>query len=153
MCGGPYSESELSNPSSNWDDWIFAESQRRSALRSVSLRLPEPYSSRLCRLSDLWFLVGCVVCVKNGNTCDASQSYRTIPLPSPKSLWEAPTQSAWESEYEASLTFQTSGLVTLGDLIDVQQSDYTPSNARKLDKWNVGVDNLGSLLNLVGTMA
>jgi hypothetical protein len=68
------------------------------------------------------------------------------------SLWEAPTQSAWESEYEASRICQMTGLVTLGDLLDAQKSDYTPSNARKLDKWNAGVDNLGSLLNLVGTM-
>jgi hypothetical protein len=44
------------------------------------------------------------------------------------------------------------GFVTLGDLIDAQQSDYTPANAEKLDRWNAGVDNLGSLLNLVGAM-
>ena len=44
-----------------------------------------------------------------------------------------------------------SGLVTLGDLIDAQKSGYMLSNAQKLDKWNAGVDNLGSLLNLVGT--
>lgn len=92
------------------------------------------------------------MCVKNGDVCDASRSYRTLPLPSPKALWEAHTQSAWESEYEACCIFQTSGLVTLGDLIDAQRSDYTPSNARKLDKWNAEVDNLGCLLNLVGTM-
>lgn len=104
------------------------------------------------RLSDLWFLVGCVVCVKNGYTCDTSKSYRHLPLPCPKSLWEAPTHSAWESEYEASHSSQMSGLGTLGDLIDIQQSDNTPSNARKLDIWNAGVDNLGSLLNLVSAM-
>lgn len=108
----------------------------------------EPY-----RFANLWLLVGCVVCVKNGNICDASQSYRTLSLPSPKSLWEAPTQFTWESEYEACRNLQTSGLVTLGDLIDAQHSAYTPSNARKLDKWNAEVDNLGCLLNLVGTMA
>lgn len=92
------------------------------------------------------------MCIKTGNIYDASQGYRSLQLPSPKSLWEATTQSAWESECEATRTFQMSGLVTLGDLIDVQQSDYTPSNAKKLDKWNAGVDNLGSLLNLVGAM-
>ena len=47
---------------------------------------------------------------------------------------------------------QVSGLVTLGDLIDLQRAAYTPLNARKLDLWNAGIDNLGSLLNLVGTM-
>jgi len=92
------------------------------------------------------------MCVKNGNVCDASQSYRNILLPSPKSLWEAPSQSVWESEYEACRVSQTSALVTLGDLIDAQQSDYTPSSTRKLDRWNAGVDNIGCLLNLVGGM-
>lgn len=41
---------------------------------------------------------------------------------------------------------------TLGDLIDAQQSVDTPSNAQKLDRWNAGVDNLGCLLNLIGSM-
>ncbi|KAF2099004.1 hypothetical protein NA57DRAFT_76240 [Rhizodiscina lignyota] len=133
ICGvGSLTQSELSNPSLNWQDWIFAESQRR--------------------LSNLWFLIGCAICVKTGVVCDPSQSYRSLPLPGLKYLWEAPSQAAWEVEYEASRVLQTSGLVTLGDLIDTQQSGYLVSNAQKLDKWNAGVDNLGSLLNLAGTM-
>lgn len=112
----------------------------------------ESYQLINYRLSSLWFLIGCVMSVKTGNPYDTSQSYRSLPLPSPKSLWEAPTLSAWESEYEASRVFQVRGLITLGDLIDVQRSQYTPSNARKLDEWNAGTDNIGSLLNLVGTM-
>ena len=107
---------------------------------------------RLYRYTSLWLLVGCVVSVKNGNVCDASQSYRNLPLPNPKTLWEAPTQSAWESEYEACRILQSGGLVTLGDLIDAQLSDREPPNARNLDKWNAGADNLGCLLNLVGAM-
>ncbi|KAL9635777.1 MAG: hypothetical protein Q9164_003244 [Protoblastenia rupestris] len=130
--GGCVNQSEVSKSNTGWKDWIFVESQRRFA--------------------SLWLLVGCIVSVKNGNVCDPSQSYRTLPLPSPKSLWEAPTESAWESEYEACRILRTSGLVTLGDLIDAQRSDYTPSNARKLDNWNAGVDNLGCLLNLIHSM-
>ena len=106
----------------------------------------------MCRLANLWFLIGCVICVKTGIACDPSQSYKFIPLPSLKSLWEAPTQSTWESEYEAGRILQTSGLATLGDLIDIQRSGYSISNAQKLDKWNAGIDNLGFLLNLVVTM-
>jgi hypothetical protein len=87
-----------------------------------------------------------------GNVYDASQSYRSLQLPSPKSVWEAKSQGAWEMECEATRAFQMSGLVTLGDLIDAQQCDYTSSEARKLDEWNARVDNLGSLLNLVGGM-
>lgn len=105
-----------------------------------------------CRLSHLWFLVGSVICVKTGIPCDPMQSYRTIPLPSLKSLWEASDQQTWESEYEATRNLQLSGLTTLGDLIDAQTSALVHKNAQKLDKWNAGIDNLGSLLNLVGSM-
>ncbi|KAF2807717.1 uncharacterized protein BDZ99DRAFT_392022 [Mytilinidion resinicola] len=129
---GAILKDELSSPSSNWEDWIFAESQRR--------------------LAHLWLLIGCVICIKTGIPCDPLQSYRSLPLPGLKNLWEAPTQSAWEFEYEASHILHTSGLVTLGDLVDAQKSGYSPSNAQKLDKWNAGVDNLGALLNLIGTM-
>ena len=104
------------------------------------------------RYQHLWLLVGCVVCIKNGNIWDPSRSYRVLPLPCPKNLWEAPTQAAWEAEYEVCQMSQTTHLSTLGDLIDAQQSEHTPWNARKLDQWNAGVDNLGCLLNLVGSM-
>jgi hypothetical protein len=117
--------------SSSWEEWIFEESSRR--------------------LGNLWFLVGCVVCINTG-VCDMSAVYKSLPLPSSKRLWEASTEPVWESEYEANRLLQIGGFVTLGDLINAQQSDYTPSNAQKLDYWNAGVDNLGALLNLVGTM-
>ncbi|ETI21809.1 hypothetical protein G647_05878 [Cladophialophora carrionii CBS 160.54] len=129
---GNGSQSELSSPSRTWEDWIFAESRRR--------------------LSSLWLLVGCVVCIKTGVACDPTGSYRSIPLPGPKSLWKASTQSAWEVEYEASRMLHVKGLVTLGDLVDIQRSPYTPLNSGKLDVWNARIDNLGSLLNLVHTM-
>lgn len=45
-----------------------------------------------------------------------------------------------------------SGLITLGDLIDAQRSEYAPANANKMDSWNAGADNLGTLLNLVNAM-
>jgi hypothetical protein len=89
----------------------------------------------------------------NGSIWDASKSHRAVPLPSPKSLWEASSKSAWEFEYAACRNLHSSGLVTLGDLIDAQQSSHIPSNARKLDKWNAGTDNLGCLLSLIGTIA
>jgi len=96
----------------------------------------------------LWFLIGCVVCIKSGVPCDPSQSYRNLPLPSMKSLWEAPTKEKWAAELELSHILQSSGLSNLGDLLDTQASASTMSSARKLDRWNAGVDTLGSLLNL-----
>jgi hypothetical protein len=144
---GPIGPSELSVPSSTWEDWIFAESQRRYFC--VFYHYLVRFLISLFRLANLWFLIGCVICVKTGIPCDPSQTFRFLSLPSLKSLWEAPTQSAWEVEYEASHDLQMSGLVTVGDLIDVQKSVYSPRNAQKLDTWNAGIDNLGSLLNLV----
>lgn len=136
-----------------WEVWIFAESQRRyTPLTPPWTSSAKSWLTAGVRLSLLWFLIGCVVCVKSGIICDLSQSYRTIPLSSPKSLWEARTSAIWESGYEADRTCQSHGLATLGDLIELQRSNYTATNARRLDQWNAGVDNLGSLLNLVGTM-
>jgi hypothetical protein len=107
---------------------------------------------RAPRLAHLWFLIGCVICIKSGIPCDPSQSSRSLALPALKSLWEAPSQAVWELEYEASLNLRANGLATLGDLIDAQKSAFLPANAQKMDKWNTGIDGLGSLLNLVGTM-
>ena len=143
---------ELSNPSSSWEDWIFVESLRRCVICSIFVYLSNLCWLGLCRFSHLWFLIGCVICIKTGVACDPTQSYRSLPLPGLKSVWEAQTHSAWKLEYEANHHLHTSGLVTLGDLIDVQKAGYSMSNAQKLDKWNAGVDNLGSLLNLIETM-
>ncbi|RVX70531.1 hypothetical protein B0A52_05182 [Exophiala mesophila] len=130
--GGTCSQKEEADSRKAWEEWIYAESKRRYAA--------------------LWLLVGYVVCVKNGRALDSSHSYRSLMLPCPKSLWEAKTQSSWEAELQACRVLKTSALVTLGDLVDAQKSDYTPTNALNLDMWNAGTDNLGTLLNLVCTM-
>ncbi|GAB7344352.1 hypothetical protein MBLNU457_2214t1 [Dothideomycetes sp. NU457] len=116
------------NSDTDWSEWVFAESQKR--------------------LMYLWFLIGCVVCIKSGVPCDPSQSYRNLPLPCIKSLWEASTRDTWAAEVESSRILQSSGLSTLGDLLDTQASASSMSSALKLDKWNAGADTLGSLLNL-----
>jgi hypothetical protein len=102
-------------------------------------------------MSILWFLLGCVVCVKTGIVCDPSQSYRHIPLPSSKYLWEAPTQAAWEKEQEA-YRMLPGELLTLGDLMDAQSNGFSPPHSHRLDKWNAGVDGVGVLLNLARNM-
>jgi hypothetical protein len=106
----------------------------------------------LYRFAHLWFLIGCVTCLKSNVPFDTTQSYRMIPLPGLKSLWEASSRSAWELEYAAFCKFQANGLATLGDLIDAQNSRHSSLLAQKLDQWNAGVDNLGTLLNLINTM-
>ncbi|KAJ9621115.1 hypothetical protein H2204_012009 [Knufia peltigerae] len=133
MFGGHGSESELTNPSLCWEDWIFAESRRRMTI--------------------LWLLIGCAACVKTGGVCDSSGSTRSMALPGPKPVWEATSQTTWETEYAASRMLQMDGLVTVGDLVDTQHSARDDSvSARKLDCWNAGIDNAGSLVNLIGSM-
>ncbi|KAF2665020.1 hypothetical protein BT63DRAFT_82774 [Microthyrium microscopicum] len=132
MLAGPMTPSELSSRSMSWKGWILAESQRR--------------------MTNLWFLIGTVICIKTGMMCDDSPSYKPIPLPALKSLWEASSESAWGFEYEATRNIQTSGLETFGDLMEAQKYRFLPSNAQRLDKWNAGVDNLGVLLTLASTI-
>ncbi|KIW20786.1 hypothetical protein PV08_01364 [Exophiala spinifera] len=134
MFGGHGSETELANPSLCWEDWVFAESRRRMTI--------------------LWLLIGCAACVKTGGICDSSGSTRNMPLPGPKSIWEATSQTSWETEYAANRTLQMDhGLLTVGDLIDTQNSACSnPASARKLDCWNAGIDNAGFLANLIGCM-
>ncbi|KIV78005.1 hypothetical protein PV11_09773 [Exophiala sideris] len=129
---GTVADGALRGISASWKEWIFDESR--------------------LRLAHLWFLIGCVVCIKTGNIYDRSQSYRSLQLPSPKCVWEANTEAAWGMERDATRTCQMSGLATLGNLIDAQKSADESLNAKKLDEWNAGADKLGSLLNLVGAV-
>ncbi|KAH8674627.1 hypothetical protein BGZ60DRAFT_404421 [Tricladium varicosporioides] len=128
----PFSLTEDEKPSSNWDDWVFAESRRR--------------------VSCLWFLIGRIVSIRTGIQCDAVHAFRVIPLPSPKSVWEARHASEWESERDHVCRNLNHGMTTFGDLIDAHRGVLQPSNARRLDIWNAGADNLSSLLNLAVAM-
>ncbi|KAH6670595.1 hypothetical protein B0J14DRAFT_99524 [Halenospora varia] len=128
----PFSLTEVEKPSSNWDDWVFAESRRRS--------------------SCLWFLIGRIVSIRTGIQCDAVHAFRIIPLPSPKSMWEARCASEWEAERDHACRNLNHGMATFGDLIDAHREATQQSNARTLDIWNAGADNLSSLLNLAIAM-
>lgn len=106
----------------------------------------------LLRVACLWFLVDRVVCVKTGTPCETTQSFRALPLPSHKSLWEANTHSVWQSEYDAWCTMHSRGLSRFGDLIDAHKLAGDMANARRLDVWNAGADSLGILLNIATAM-
>jgi len=78
----------------------------------------------------------------------ALPEFLSFPLCCNKVLWEAPSEAAWEEEYDFS-TGKMEGvqLRTLGDLRDVQASGKL-SNVDVLDEWNAGVDGLGMLLTV-----
>lgn len=89
-----------------------------------------------------------MVHIKIGVPCDTFTSFRDIPLSSPKSLWDARTRSAWESEYEVYKTMPRMGLDDFGDLYDACKGGEVAMNKTKLHTWNATVDNLGILLSL-----
>ncbi|PSN59305.1 hypothetical protein BS50DRAFT_508558 [Corynespora cassiicola Philippines] len=124
------SATEENHPSATWDDWIFAETNRRIAC--------------------LWLLICCVF-----NTfdcpCPGIGTLEHTPLISPKAMWEARTQEEWKGEKD----FHSSRapIKMFGELIDARRRPNDPSNARKLEAWEAGTDKLGFLMNLAVTLA
>ncbi|KIM97235.1 hypothetical protein OIDMADRAFT_168993 [Oidiodendron maius Zn] len=124
ICNEPLCQDERSNPSLTWDDWIFAESRRRT--------------------SCAWFLLNCIISISNGLYCEVLEDVRMIPLPSPKAQWEASSHTGWENELE----FNSNTLWTFGNLLDAHKWSNEPLSAQRLDSWNARIDNLGSLMNI-----
>ncbi|KAH8803641.1 hypothetical protein F5884DRAFT_510772 [Xylogone sp. PMI_703] len=121
---------EKSQPSQTWEDWIFAESRRRTAC--------------------VWFLMSRIVGVKSGNHyCVIADDFHLLPLPSPKVRWEARNQETWHRVSEVSRL----DMSTVGDLIDVHRTTGDSSNRERLDYWNARADNLGLLLNIAVVIA
>ncbi|KFY25268.1 hypothetical protein V493_04730 [Pseudogymnoascus sp. VKM F-4281 (FW-2241)] len=133
LCNEPFCQDERLYPSSCWEDWVFAESRRRTVL--------------------VWFLIAQTVRIKTGVPCDTLNGFRALPLSSPKSLWEARTRSAWQLEYEGYKSMQRMSMDVFGDLIDAcKESDVGSSKTLRLDTWNANADNLGILLSLGAAM-
>lgn len=85
--------------------------------------------------------------------CGAFDAIMELPLASAKTLWEAKTREEWEFEYSACNNMREIGIDTLGMLIEAYKRNDDPTNSRLLDHWNGRADNLGSLLNIVASMA
>ncbi|KAF2627238.1 hypothetical protein BU25DRAFT_393973 [Macroventuria anomochaeta] len=132
ICNQPFFLDERMYPSSSWEDWVFAESRRRTVV--------------------VWLLIAHMVHIKIGVPCDTFESFREIPLPAPNSLWGARTRLGWQLEYELYKTMPRMGLEHFGDLIDACRQSDVGSNRLKLDAWNATVDSLGILLNLGAAM-
>ncbi|GAM44009.1 hypothetical protein TCE0_060r19286 [Talaromyces pinophilus] len=132
LCNEPFCQDERLHPSANWEDWVFAESKRRTAL--------------------VWFLIAQTIHIKNGLLCDTISGFQNLPLSSPKSLWEARTRSAWKTEYEVYQSMSRDGLDVFGDLIDASKRRDSATARHKLDTWNADADNLGIILSLSAKM-
>ncbi|KAE8548320.1 hypothetical protein EYB25_008698 [Talaromyces marneffei] len=132
LCKEPFCRDERLHPSPNWEDWVFAESRRRTAL--------------------VWFLIAQTIHIQTGVSCETISGFQQLPLCSPKSLWEARTHPRWQAEYDVYRVMSRDGLDLFGDLIQAcKQSDTGPARV-KLDTWNANTDNLGIALSLSATM-
>lgn len=71
-----------------------------------------------------------------------------LALPAPKTLWEARSRPSWQEKFE----LRSNYFWTFGDLIDAHKQPYELTSAQRLNSWNAGTDNLGSLLNIATGM-
>jgi hypothetical protein len=119
-----FCHSEETHPSLTWEDWIYAESRRRTSL--------------------IWFLITRTIVIMPKTECHTTISPETLPLPAPQMQWEAQTREAWLKELGAEVPAMT----TFGSLVDVKQHIHEQESKQKLGVWNAKMDRLGSLLNI-----
>lgn len=124
LCSNQFCEDELSNPSLTWEDWIFAESRRRT--------------------SAVWFLITRTLVVKTKEGCPTNEAPWMLPLPGPKLVWEARSREDWLEEISAGY----SAITNFGELMESKRRCGERIHAERLDSWNARTDNLGSLLNV-----
>ncbi|CAM1504925.1 Fc.00g025160.m01.CDS01 [Cosmosporella sp. VM-42] len=121
------SETEAANPSSTWEEWIFAESRRR--------------------IGCLWFAINRVFALKTSRAgCSTFNDFLSLPLTSAKTAWEARSLEEWEAE--TSLCGISYPIATFGELVSARKQPGDTVNARKLDTWEAGADKLGMMMNI-----
>ena len=119
-----FCHSEETHPSPTWEDWIYAESRRRTSL--------------------IWFLITRTIVIMPKTECHTTISPETLPLPAPQMQWEARTREAWLKELGA----EDSAMTTFGSLVNVKQHIHEQESKQKLGVWSARMDRLGSLLNI-----
>ena len=119
-----FCQSEETHPSLTWEDWIYAESRRRTSL--------------------IWFLITRTIVIMPKTECHTTISPETLPLPAPQMQWEARTREAWLKELGA----EDSAMTTFGSLVNVKQHIHEQESKQKLGVWSARMDRLGSLLNI-----
>ncbi|CAG9998789.1 unnamed protein product [Clonostachys byssicola] len=125
---------------SNRREWVFRESIRRVL---VVLHI-------VARLLDGF--------VRGGCTPAPGSSFRTIPLPSSRDLWEARTSRVWTRDYKKNMAARTTDKVlTVGDVLEsggVSRScsgkgPTTPELLPEVMRRAGGLDTLGMLVWMV----
>lgn len=69
-----------------------------------------------------------------------------MPLPAPRSLWEARSETEWREECLETEVNSSETLMTIGDLVDAKRAGahHVPA----LSRWFAECDSLGHLLGL-----
>lgn len=119
-----FCRSEQTHPSLTWEDWIYAESRRRSSI--------------------VWFLITRTIVIAPKEDCHTTNAPDALPLPAPQTQWEARTREAWMKEVWS----DSPAITTFGCLITAKQHIDKPESKQKLAAWNARMDRLGSLLNV-----
>ncbi|KAF2004894.1 hypothetical protein P154DRAFT_616643 [Amniculicola lignicola CBS 123094] len=129
LSGSLLHENETLTVIMGWQQWIFAESRRRTACA--------------------WLLLARIVSVKTGLFCHVRENIENVPLPSGKMLWEATSEAAWETEMIQTFDrTHDSYPKTFGSLLDVHANNSDPSSAQQLDNWTANVDSLGTMMSI-----
>lgn len=80
--------------------------------------------------------------------CTTTEQPWNLPLPAPKTQWEARSEESWLQELGAGLSTMT----TFGELVNAKRRRTEPQYAENLDSWNSGSDTMGHFLNLAANM-
>ncbi|KAJ5176203.1 uncharacterized protein N7482_002080 [Penicillium canariense] len=153
----------------NWEDWIFEESERRLDLdlplakkhRSTALIQPQ----RLCVIHRV---VNLLVYFDPAAICDMSSEFVIAPLPAKKQLWEASDELTWRTESKKAPKIQTCfGLAKTGKIKKLHEvqpggSDSaspcetvnatTSESAGHWEEWCSGMDSLGGIVMLAASL-
>jgi hypothetical protein len=117
------STTEEECPSRSWDEWIFAESNRR--------------------IGCLWFVI-CRVFTTQDRPCPAFETWEHIPLSSPKPVWEARTEEEWR--HEKAICEAGTPFIKFGELIEAKRGMSGEEGVRGLERWESGCDKMGLLM-------
>jgi len=77
-----------------------------------------------------------------------------LPLPAPKSIWEAKTENEWIKEYDSLLESREGRrYLNYADMVYLGQGASSVDDPRRkdLNRWMVGLDSFGFLVMMAAT--
>ncbi|KAG8668250.1 hypothetical protein FPOAC1_007628 [Fusarium poae] len=115
-----------------WEDWIVAESKRRT-------------------LFTMYFFDN-VLSAQDSFSIYLGSELKGLPAPSSKSLWQSSVRHQWEKTYNIHLTDWADNLFRIDELWPVPDDldeDGVIEKRKRVDRWLEGVDEYGSMIYAV----